>query len=81
MPSPGSADRFIVATPTMSRSSAPKANARFVARQPILTADEKVFGYELLFRDGVDNCFRGPDSETASRSTRIQTCSCWACSR
>jgi hypothetical protein len=25
-----------------------------VARQPILTKDEKVFGYELLFRDGVE---------------------------
>ncbi len=42
---------------------------RFVARQPILTADEKVFGYELLFRDGVENCFRSSDAEGASRNT------------
>jgi c-di-GMP-related signal transduction protein len=40
-----------------------------VARQPILTADEKVFGYELLFRDGVDNYFRNPDIDAAARST------------
>jgi len=42
---------------------------RYVARQPILTRDESVFGYELLFRDGVQNFFRGTDPEAASRST------------
>ena len=42
---------------------------RFVARQPILTVDEKTFGYELLFRDGIEDYFRAPDSEVASRST------------
>lgn len=42
---------------------------RFVARQPILTGDEKTFGYELLFRDGIEDYFRAPDSEVASRST------------
>jgi len=42
---------------------------RFVARQPILTADEKVFGYELLFRDGVENYFRESDADSASRNT------------
>ena len=41
---------------------------RFVARQPILTADEKVFGYELLFRDGVENFFSATDPDAASRS-------------
>ncbi len=40
-----------------------------MARQPILTGDEKVFGYELLFRDGVDDYFRNPDPDVASRST------------
>lgn len=69
MPWRSPADGFIVATPTTLGSSVPKANARFVARQPILTADEKVFGYELLFRNGVDDHFLGPDSEAASRST------------
>ena len=40
-----------------------------MARQPILTADEKVFGYELLFRDGIEDFFRQTDAEAASRST------------
>ena len=47
---------------------APKPGTRFVARQPILTADEKVFGYELLFRDGIENFFRSTDADAASRS-------------
>lgn len=46
-----------------------KAPAKFVARQPILTREEQVFGYELLFRDGVENYFRSIDPELASRST------------
>jgi len=46
---------------------------RFVARQPILTADQQVFGYELLFRDGVETYFRNPDPEAASRSTLDST--------
>ena len=41
----------------------------FVARQPILTADDKVFGYELLFRDGVEDYSREVDSNSASRRT------------
>ena len=41
---------------------------RFVARQPILKTDEKVFAYELLFRDGIENQFKGVDPENASRS-------------
>jgi len=47
---------------------APKPGTRFVARQPILTADEKVFGYELLFRDGIENFFRSTAADAASRS-------------
>jgi EAL and modified HD-GYP domain-containing signal transduction protein len=47
----------------------PKAGTQFVARQPILTVDEKVFGYELLFRDGVEDFFRHSDADEASRST------------
>jgi len=53
----------------MAAASAPKPNARFVARQPILTREEKVFGYELLFRNGVDEYFHSSDIEAASRST------------
>ena len=48
---------------------APKPGTQFVARQPILTADEQVFGYELLFRDGIQDFFCCPDLDAASRST------------
>jgi len=41
---------------------------RYVARQPIFDRDEKVFGYELLFRDGLENSFTG-DCDEASRAT------------
>jgi EAL and modified HD-GYP domain-containing signal transduction protein len=40
-----------------------------VARQPIFDRDEKVFGYELLFRDDMDNAFHSVDPDVASRST------------
>jgi len=46
-----------------------KPPAKFVARQPILTREEQVFGYELLFRDGVADYFQSSDPEAASRST------------
>ncbi len=42
---------------------------RYVARQPIFDRDEKVFGYELLFRDDMENTFHGSDPDVASRST------------
>jgi len=42
---------------------------RFVARQPIVNRDQQVFGYELLFRDGIENFFRAKDAEAAARST------------
>ena len=62
-----------MATPTVGKvckeKPTPRPGSRFVARQPILTADEKVFGYELLFRDGVEDYFRHTDSDAASRST------------
>ncbi len=47
----------------------PKPGSQFVARQPILSGDEKVFGYELLFRDGVEDYFRHTDADAASRQT------------
>lgn len=40
----------------------------YVARQPIFDRQEKVFGYELLFRDGLENAFCG-DLDEASRVT------------
>jgi c-di-GMP-related signal transduction protein len=42
---------------------------RYVARQPIFDRDEKVFGYELLFRDDMENVFHNIDADVASRST------------
>ncbi len=44
-------------------------NFRFVARQPIFNREQQIFGYELLFRDGVDNFFKAEDPEAAARST------------
>lgn len=41
---------------------------RFVARQPILDRAQKLFGYELLFRNGIENYFDA-DPEMASRAT------------
>jgi c-di-GMP-related signal transduction protein len=41
---------------------------RYVARQPIFDREERVFGYELLFRNGLENCFVG-DADEASRAT------------
>jgi len=41
---------------------------RFVARQPIFDRQQKIFGYELLFRNGLENCFSA-EPEAASRST------------
>lgn len=41
---------------------------KYVARQPIFDRDEKVFGYELLFRNGLENAFSGNQDE-ASRAT------------
>lgn len=41
---------------------------RFVARQPIFDRAQNVFGYELLFRNGVENYFNA-DPELAARST------------
>ncbi|HEY6488189.1 MAG: HDOD domain-containing protein [Terracidiphilus sp.] len=42
--------------------------ARYAARQPILTAEERVFGYELLFRSGAENHFSCSDPTDATRS-------------
>jgi c-di-GMP-related signal transduction protein len=56
-----------MSTPAELAHNEAKAN-RYVARQPILTSNEQVFGYELLFRDGVEDYFRHSDPDAASRS-------------
>jgi EAL and modified HD-GYP domain-containing signal transduction protein len=73
-PLPGFADRERVTAPSSALNPGasklvPKPGTQFVARQPVLTADEKVFGYELLFRDGIEDFFRSSDPDAASRST------------
>ena len=45
----------------------PDSALRYVARQPILDQQGKVYGYELLFRSGPETIFRG-DSEFATRT-------------
>jgi c-di-GMP-related signal transduction protein len=40
-----------------------------VARQPILDRAQKVIGYELFFRNGLEEHFNAADAEMASRST------------
>jgi c-di-GMP-related signal transduction protein len=61
--------------PTVSSGAkpAPAPCTYFVARQPIFTADEKVFAYELLFRDGVGDYFQALDHDAASRATLSAT--------
>jgi EAL and modified HD-GYP domain-containing signal transduction protein len=39
-----------------------------LARQPILTRDEKVLGYELLFRDSPDDRHAHSDVESGTNS-------------
>ncbi len=60
--------------PSVNATSTPAARANpgaqlYVARQPILSSNEQVFGYELLFRDGIEDYFRHTDADVASRST------------
>ena len=38
----------------------------FVARQPILDRQKKIFAYELLFRSGTDNFYQSVDGESAT---------------
>lgn len=38
----------------------------YMARQPILDADKNLYGYELLFRDGVANCFPNINADEAT---------------
>ncbi|MCV2884290.1 EAL domain-containing protein [Aestuariibacter sp. AA17] len=42
----------------------------FIARQPILTGKKEVFAYELLFRNGVNDCFPESLDDDASPSSK-----------
>jgi c-di-GMP-related signal transduction protein len=46
---------------------------RYVARQPILDLKERVFGYELLFRSGLDNYFRGENGDQATSRVMVDS--------
>lgn len=41
----------------------------FIARQPILDINKEVFGYELFFRDGKNNCY--PSVERDAATTKL----------
>jgi EAL domain-containing protein (putative c-di-GMP-specific phosphodiesterase class I) len=62
-----------VSSTLTSAPGAPTQDFRFVARQPIVNREQQVFGYELLFRDGIENFFRAPDLEAAARHTLDST--------
>jgi c-di-GMP-related signal transduction protein len=69
----GNADiRVVKPAPALEKTTGPNSLAlpgqRFVARQPIFDRVQKVFGYELLFRNGVEDYFNA-DPELACRST------------
>jgi c-di-GMP-related signal transduction protein len=54
--------------PSPAREHLALPGQRFVARQPILDRQQHVFGYEILFRNGVEDYFNA-DPELAARST------------
>ncbi|WP_062047615.1 EAL and HDOD domain-containing protein [Bacillus sp. JCM 19034] len=45
----------------------------FVARQPILTRDEEVFAYELLYRSNDENKFNNIDGDVATTDVLINS--------
>ncbi|MBU1342849.1 MAG: HDOD domain-containing protein [Proteobacteria bacterium] len=45
----------------------------FVARQPIFTTQRKIFGYELLFRLGLENAFPDIDGDIATSNVLSNT--------
>jgi len=58
------------ATPLPASSSADaKSFTRYIARQPILNRDQETYGYELLFRSGLDNFFNAANADVATFNT------------
>ncbi len=53
--------------PAGTSAGAPEVGLRYVARQPILDLHGRVYGYELLFRDGPGTIFTG-DGDLATRT-------------
>lgn len=46
----------------------------FIARQPIFNRSRRVYGYELLFRSGLENAFDHNDPDQASSKIISETC-------
>ena len=45
----------------------------YLARQPIFDAHQKVFGYELFFRSGMENVFKNPDPNQATSKVMVDS--------
>ena len=59
-------DSPVLSTSTSLAEAKASEPRRFVARQTIFDRHRDVYGYELLFRSGWENCFRG-DTDDATR--------------
>ena len=57
-----------MSNPGPALSAALPEKLRFVARQPILDRQERVYGYEILFRDGLENACRTDDPDQIGRA-------------
>ncbi len=55
--------------PTQGQASAAQRSSAYIARQPIMTADESVVGYELLFRASLDERDATCPDENATAAT------------
>ncbi len=55
------------------RISGETSAEKFIARQPIFDSREKVYGYELLFRSGIENYFDGSDPNRATYSVIVDS--------
>lgn len=63
--------RVVKPAPSKEKAAPPALSSpgqRFVARQPVFDREQNVFGYEILFRNGVEDFFNA-DPELAARST------------
>jgi EAL and modified HD-GYP domain-containing signal transduction protein len=58
----------VAAPEPLDGKSVPRPDIHFFARQPIFDSEENVFGYELLFRGGIESYFAGSTSTAATRS-------------
>lgn len=62
------ADEYSVSshTPLPASPHAASPPTRFIARQPIFDRQERVYGYELLFRSGLENRYTAEDGDAAA---------------